>query len=108
MDAGVFLTTCRLGVAQLDLTNCVLRSLSNPPFSNEEDLGQTHLCAKSLPLITVYNPMDCSLPVQDLRDIGLILGSEDPLEEGMVTYSTILAWSIPGLEEPGGLQSIGL
>ena len=49
-----------------------------------------------------------SLPVQDLRDIGLILGSEDPLEEGMVTYSTILAWSIPGLEEPGGLQSIGL
>ena len=48
------------------------------------------------------------LPVQDLRDIGLILGSEDPLEEGMVTYCTILAWRIPGLEEPGGLQSIGL
>ena len=48
------------------------------------------------------------LPVQDLRDTGLILGSEDPLEEGMVTYSTILAWRIPGLEEPDGLQSIGL
>ena len=46
--------------------------------------------------------------MQDLRDTGLILGSEDPLEEGMVTYSAILAWRIPGLEEPDELQSIGL
>ena len=33
---------------------------------------------------------------------------EDPLEKGMVTHSSILAWRIPGTEEPGGLQSIGL
>ena len=32
---------------------------------------------------------------------------EDPLEKGMVTHSSILAWRIPGTEEPGGLQSIG-
>ena len=31
------------------------------------------------------------------------LGGEDPLEEGMATYSGILAWRIPGTEEPGGL-----
>ena len=35
------------------------------------------------------------------------LGWEDPLEEGMVTHSSILAWRIPWTEEPGGLQSVG-
>ena len=35
------------------------------------------------------------------------LGQEDPLEEGMSTHSSILAWRIPWTEEPGGLQSIG-
>ena len=39
------------------------------------------------------------------------LGCEDPLEEGMATHSSILAWRIPrqdrGTEEPGGLQSMG-
>ena len=34
------------------------------------------------------------------------LGREDPLEEGMATHSSILAWRIPWTEEPGGLQSI--
>ena len=33
--------------------------------------------------------------------------SEDSLEEGMATHSTILAWRIPRTEEPGGLQFIG-
>ena len=33
---------------------------------------------------------------------------EDPLEEGMATHSSILAWRIPWTEEPGGLQSMGL
>ena len=32
---------------------------------------------------------------------------EDPLEEGMATHSSILAWEIPWTEEPGGLQSVG-
>ena len=35
-------------------------------------------------------------------------GWEDPLEEGMATHSSILAWRIPRTEEPGGLQSMGL
>ena len=36
------------------------------------------------------------------------LGWEDPLEEGMAAYSSILALRIPWIEEPSGLQSIGL
>ena len=35
------------------------------------------------------------------------LDREDPLEEGMATYSSILAWKITWTEEPAGLQSIG-
>ena len=41
-------------------------------------------------------------------DLGFwFLGWEDPLEEGMATISSILAWRIPWTEEPGGLQSMG-
>ena len=35
------------------------------------------------------------------------LGWEDPLEKEMATHSSILAWKIPWMEEPGGLQSMG-
>ena len=35
------------------------------------------------------------------------LGQEDPLEKGMATHSSILAWRIPWTEEPGGLQFTG-
>ena len=34
------------------------------------------------------------------------LGQEDPLEKGMTTHSSILAWRITWTEEPGGLQSL--
>ena len=44
----------------------------------------------------------------DIRDAGSIPRSEDPLEEGMATHSSILAWRIPWMEKPGGLQSMGL
>ena len=48
----------------------------------------------------------CSAGVS--RETGSILGSEDPLEKGMATHSSILAWRIPWTEEPGALQSMGL
>ena len=35
------------------------------------------------------------------------LDGEDPLEEEMATYSSILAWEIPWTEEPGRIQSVG-
>ena len=44
----------------------------------------------------------------DVSDVGLILGWEDSLEEGMATCSSILAWRIPWTEEPDRLQSRGL
>ena len=43
-----------------------------------------------------------------IGDTGLSLGQEDPLEKGMATHSSILAWRIPWTEESGGLQSMGL
>ena len=42
------------------------------------------------------------------RDTGSIPESKDPLEEGMVTHCSILAWTISWTEEPDGWQSIGL
>ena len=50
-----------------------------------------------------------NLPVSagDERDLSLIPGTEDPLEEGLATHSCILAGRIPWTEEPGGLQSMG-
>ena len=49
---------------------------------------------------TAYNAGDARGMVQSL-------GWEDPLEQGMATHTSILAWRIPWTEEPGGLQSIG-
>ena len=46
--------------------------------------------------------------MQESQERGVyLLGWEDPLEEGMATHSSILAWRIPQTEEPGGLQPIG-
>ena len=39
----------------------------------------------------------------DLRDVGLIPGREDSLEEGMATHSSILTWRITWTEGPGGI-----
>ena len=41
-------------------------------------------------------------------DPGSIMSQEDPLEKGMATDPSILAWRIPWTEEPGKLQSMGL
>ena len=35
------------------------------------------------------------------------LSQEDPLQEGMATHFSVLAWRISGMEEPGGLPSMG-
>ena len=50
----------------------------------------------------VKNP----LAMQETRVLSL--GWEDPLEEGMATHSSIVAWRIPWTEEPDGLPSTGL
>ena len=48
-----------------------------------------------------------NLPVMQEMQVQS-LGQEEPLEEGMETHSSILAWRIPWSEEPGRLQSVGL
>ena len=56
-----------------------------------------------------------SLVAQTVRNLPAMsktqvqsLDGKDPLEKGMATHSSILAWRIPWTEEPGGLQPIGL
>ena len=45
--------------------------------------------------------------VQEMQEIRVLsLGLEEPLEEGMATHSSLLAWRIPWIEEPRGLQSM--
>ena len=48
-----------------------------------------------------------SLPAVPEARVGS-LGQEEPLENEMAAHASILAWSIPWTEEPGGLQSMGL
>ena len=47
----------------------------------------------------------CSIAAEEdtIRSTGL----EDPLEQGMATHFSVLAWRTPWTEEPGGLQSRG-
>ena len=54
--------------------------------------------------LVVKNP---SANAGDTRDGVQSLGWFDPLEEDMVTHSSILVWRIPWIEAPGQLQSIG-
>ena len=42
----------------------------------------------------------------DIRDVGSVPGWEDPLEEGMVIHSSILAWRIPWTEEPNRVANL--
>ena len=63
-------------------------------------------CRASQGALVVKDPLASA---GDLREVRVLsLGREDPLEEGMATHSSILAWRIPWTEEPGGLRSIGV
>ena len=64
-----------------------------------------------LPIIITYAVIRASLVAQMVKNPPtkwetwvLSLGQEDPLEEGMATHPSILAWRIPWTEEPGWLQ----
>ena len=55
-----------------------------------------------------------SLEAQTVKNLSAVqetqvqsLNEEDPLEKGMATHSSILAWTIPGTGEPAGLLSLG-
>ena len=59
-----------------------------------------------LPRASLVTQMVKSLPAMRETQVQS-LGQEDPLEKEMVTDSSILAWKIPWMEKPGGLQSMG-
>ena len=82
----------------------VAQLVKNPPASSPgEGIGYTlHYCEASLVTQMIKNP-------PAMRETWVrSLGWEDPLEEGMATHSSVLAWRIPWTEEPGGLQPMGL
>ena len=61
-----------------------------------------------------YSKRGLSLVAQMAESLSVVretqiqsLGGEDPLEKRMATHSSILAWKIPWMEEPGRLQSMG-
>ena len=57
--------------------------------------------------LSPYKAVNYNLPaMQETRFWSLV--QEDPLEKGMPTHPSILAWRMPWTEEPGGLQSMGL
>ena len=64
-------------------------------------------------ILTYLGPLQLSLVAQMVKNLPAMqdtrvpsLGQEDPMEKGMATHSSILAWRIPWTEEPGRLQSI--
>ena len=72
----------------------------------------THTCLYILSTTTVFGASPVAQMVKNLPAMQKTqvqsLGRKDPLEKGMTTHSSILAWRIPWTEEPSGLQSMGL
>ena len=87
----------------------------SPSGSKESDTTEqlsTHTCKH---IDTLRYIVLASLVAQGLKRLPTMqetcvrsLGREDPLEKELATHSSILAWRIPWMEEPGGLQSTGL
>ena len=65
--------------------------------------------SKEVALVALGFPgvSDGKVSACNMGEPGLIPGSEDPLEKEMATHSSILAWKISWMEEPGGLLSRG-
>ena len=72
---------------------------------------QRELCLILLPLPRLQGPSGVAQMVKNLYAMQETLVQspcqEDPLEKGMATHTSILAWKIPWTEEPGKLQSRG-
>ena len=64
-------------------------------------------CPQSLPWASLVAQLVKSLPTMQ-ETLVRLLGQEDPPGKGMATHSSILAWRIPWMEQPGRLQSTGL
>ena len=73
-----------------------------------QPLGGGHVKANKTQSSLVTQPYRIHLPLQEPQETRVrSLSREDPLEESMAIYSSILAWRIPWTEEPRGLQFMG-
>ena len=109
-------------IKYLPLISFVLTSFASPslcPRDNTSILNFFFFFLLFIPLLGFIAPLNIifssgsvviDLPaVQETKEMWVwALGWEDPLEKGMATHSSILAWKIPSAEETGRLYSIGL
>ena len=80
------------------------RHEDNHECFDKDEYAERHILPDSL-IKGFLGVSDGKESAHNAGDLGLIPGSEDPLEMGMATHSSILAWKIPGTGEPGELQS---
>ena len=74
------------------------------PWTEEPD----RLQSMGLPRVGHDSATSLTHSIQEMQEMWVrSLGQEDPLEKGMATHSSILAWRIPWTEESGGLQLMG-
>ena len=80
----------------------------------EDNHAQDWVLATDCLLYVRFPPLSASLVAQMVQRLPAMqetqvqsLGQEDPLEKEMAIHSSTLAWKIPWMEEPGGLQSTG-
>ena len=83
-------------------------------FSHQKNKLLIGKISKCITFLRLLDMSWTSLVAQKVKNLPAMqekrvqsLGWEDPLEKGMATHSTILAWRIPWTVEPGGLQSVG-
>ena len=69
--------------------------------------SNSYTLIQSMGLPQWLSDKEATYNARDTGDVSWSLGGEDPLEEGMTTHSSIPAWRIQWIEEPGGLQSMG-
>ena len=81
----------------------------------EDNHAQDWVLATDCLLYVRFPPLSASLVAQMVQHLPAMqetwvqsLGQEDPLEKEVAIHSRTLAWKIPWMEEPGGLQSMGL
>ena len=87
---------------------CEVRADWEPQIKEDEkDTSQDQSSENRLALISLVVQTGKNLPAMWETQVQS-LGQGDPLEKGMATHSSILAWRIPWIEEPGRLQSMSL
>ena len=94
-------------------TNKQIKYIRNSVSDSASDLTAYHLGSLTLFSCLDNSIIGAALVVQTVKNLSatqktqiLSLGQEDPLEKGITTHSSIIAWRIPWTEEPNKLQSM--